>query len=63
MNEQRRAVLPRYSQQDGVDSINIRIQFTPVHHPTVRHRTISSLDLGPSSATIAVTNANVAKKD
>jgi hypothetical protein len=52
------------SQQDCVESINIRIQFTPIHQATVRHRTISSLDLGPSLATIAVTKSpRYMKKD
>ncbi len=46
------------SPQDGLESINIRIQFTPTQQPmaqtTVRHRSISTLDLGPSNAVTAV---------
>ncbi len=43
------------SPQDGLESINIRIQFTPTQQPmaqtTVRHRAISTLDLGPATVT------------
>lgn len=41
------------SQQDSVDSINIRIQFTPTYPLVQRRRAPSTIDLGPSAATVA----------